>query len=189
LTLLAGNNVTNYRFPSFSQDGSKVVFRTWPGTAHNGTTVGTTGLAIVDVATRHVTQLMTEWDNLPAFSPDGSKILFTRCTNLANIGDNNDIFNMNPDGTGLAQATESVASDAHAIWTHDGRTAYSTAMFGFQLEVPLYDESMQPYAIIMLMVADGGNKTPLRIACVGGWYAYVCTGANVGENLSIFFMI
>ncbi|ETS80089.1 hypothetical protein PFICI_07618 [Pestalotiopsis fici W106-1] len=161
LTLLAGNNISNYGFPSFSHDGSKVVFRTWPGTADNGTTVGTTGLAIVDVATRKVTQLTTEWDNLPAFSPDGSKILFTRRTNLANIGDNYDIFTMSPDGTDLTQVTDSVASDAHAVWTHDGRIAYSTAMFGFQQEAPLYDDSMQPYAIIMVMDADGSNKTPL----------------------------
>lgn len=101
LTLLAGNNITNYGFPSFSHDGSKVVFRTWPGTADNGTVVGSTGLAIVDVATHQVTQLTTEWDNLLEFSPDGIKILFTRRTNLANIGDNYDIFIMNLDGTGL----------------------------------------------------------------------------------------
>ncbi|KAL4890881.1 hypothetical protein BDV59DRAFT_203883 [Aspergillus ambiguus] len=161
LTLLAGNNITNYGFPSFSHDGSKVVFRTWPGTTENGTTVGTTGLAIVDVATLKMKQLTTEWDNLPSFSPDGSKILFTRRTNLANIGDNYDIFTMSPDGTGLTQVTDSVASDAHAVWTHDGRIAYSTAMFGFQQEAPLYDDSMQPYAIIMVMDADGSNKTPL----------------------------
>lgn len=161
LTLLAGNNITNYGFPSFSHDGSKVVFRTWPGTAENGTTVGTIGLVIVDVASLQMTQLTTKWDNLPAFSPDGSKILFTRRTNWDNIGDKYDIFTMNPDGTGLTQVTDSVASDAHAVWTHDGRIAYSTAMFGFQQEAPLYDDSMQPYAIIMVMDADGGNKTPL----------------------------
>lgn len=161
LTLLAGNNITNYGFPSFNHDGSKVIFRTWPGTASNGTTVGTTGLAIVDATTKIVTQLTTEWDNLPSFSPDGSKILFTRRTNLANIGDNYDIFTLNVDGTDLTQVTESIASDAHAIWTHDGRIAYSTAMFGFQQEAPLYDDSMQPYAIIMVMDADGSNKTPM----------------------------
>lgn len=161
LTLLAGNNINNYVFPSFNHDGSKVVFRTWPGTADNGISVSTTGLAIVDVATRQVRQLTTEWDNLPAFSPDGSKILFTRRTNLDNIGDNYDIFTMNPDGTGLAQVTDSVASDVHAVWTHDGRISYSTAMFGFQQEAPPYDGSMQPYAIIMVMDADGSNKTPL----------------------------
>lgn len=161
LTLLAGNNITNYGFPSFNHDGSKVIFRTWPGTASNGSTFGTTGLAIVDVATREVTQLTTEWDNLPAFSPDGKKILFTRRTNLANIGDNYDIFTMDPDGTNLTQVTQSIASDAHAVWTHDGRILYSTAMYGFQQEAPLYDDSMQPYAIIMVMNADGSDKTPL----------------------------
>lgn len=161
LTFLAGNNISNYGFPSFNHDGSKVVFRTWPGKSDNGTTVGTTGLAIVDVASIQMTQLTTEWDNMPAFSPDGSKILFTRRTNLANIGDNYDIFTMNPDGTKLTQLTDSVASDAHAVWTHDSRIFYSTAMFGFQQEACLYDDSMQPYAIIMVMDADGSNKTPL----------------------------
>lgn len=161
LQLLAGDNITNYGFPSFNHDGSKVVFRTWPGTASNGTTVGSRGMAIVDVATGNVTQLTTEWDNTPAFSSNGSKILFTRRTNWDNIGDNYDIFTMSPDGSDLTQLTESVASDAHAVWTHDGRIAYSTAMYGFQQEAILYDDSMQPYAIIMVMNADGSEKTAL----------------------------
>ncbi|KAJ5382600.1 hypothetical protein N7517_000511 [Penicillium concentricum] len=161
LRLLAGNNITNYGFPSFSKDGSKVVFRTWPGTAENGTVFGTKGLAIVDVATLKMTQLTTEWDNLPAFSPDGKKILFMRRTNWDNVGDNYDIFTMSSDGTNLNQVTTSVASDAHPVWSHDGRIMYNTAMFGFQQEASLYDDSMQPYAVIMVMNADGSEKTPL----------------------------
>ena len=161
VTLLAGNNITNYGFPSYNHDGSKVIFRTWPGTSSNGTTVGTIGLAIVDVASKKIKQLTTEWDNLPAFSPDGKKILFTRRTNWNNIGDNYDIFTMNLDGTELTKLTPSVASDAHAVWTQDGRILYSTAMFGFQQEASLYDDSMQPYAIIMEMEADGSNKRAL----------------------------
>ncbi|KAJ5679870.1 hypothetical protein N7462_008114 [Penicillium macrosclerotiorum] len=157
-TVLAGNNITNYGFPSYNHDGTKVVFRTWPGTAANGTTVGSTGLAIVDVPAKKIKQLTTEWDNLPAFSPDGKKILFTRRTNWNNIGDNYDIFTMNLDGTGLIKLTSSVASDAHAVWTQDGRIMYSTAMFGFQQEAALYDDSMQPYAVIVEMEADGSNK-------------------------------
>ncbi|KAJ5733683.1 tat pathway signal sequence domain-containing protein [Penicillium malachiteum] len=161
LTLLAGNNITNYGFPSFNHDGSKVVFRTWPGTADNGTTVGSIGLALYDVNTHTLTQLTTEWDNLPSFSPDGKKVLFTRRTNWNNIGGNYDIFTMDLDGNDLVQVTQSVASDAHAGWTGDGRILYSTAMFGFQQEAPLYDDSMQPYAIIMVMDGDGNNKTLL----------------------------
>jgi hypothetical protein len=34
-------------------------------------------------------------------------------------------------------------------------------MFGFQQEASLYDDSMQPYAIIMVMDADGSNKAAL----------------------------
>lgn len=68
---------------------------------------------------------------------------------------------MNPEGTGLAQLTKSVASDAHAVWTGDGRIFHSTPMFGFQQETPLDDDSMHPYTIIMIMDADGNNKTPL----------------------------
>lgn len=104
-------------------------------------------------------QLTTEWDNLPSFSPDGKKILFTRRTNLNNIGDNYDIFTMNLDGTNLTQVTQSIASDAHAVWTADGRILYSTAMYGFQQEAALFDDSMQPYAIIVVMDGDGNNKT------------------------------
>jgi hypothetical protein len=36
-----------------------------------------------------------------------------------------------------------------------------TAMFRFQQEAFLHDDSMQPYAVIMVMDADGSNKTPL----------------------------
>lgn len=161
VTLLAGNNITNYGFPSYNHDGTKVVFRTWPGTASNGTTVGSMGLAIVDVPTRKITQLTTEWDNLPAFSPDGKSILFTRRTNWSNFHDNYDIFTMDTDGTNLAKVTESIASDAHAVWTQDGKILYSTGMYGFQQEAGLYDDSMQPYAIIMLMNRDGSNKKPM----------------------------
>ncbi|KAK5796080.1 hypothetical protein VI817_005365 [Penicillium citrinum] len=161
VTLLAGNNITNYGFPSYNHDGTKVIFRTWPGTASNGTTIGSIGLAIVDVTTREVTQLTTEWDNLPAFSPDGKRVLFTRRTNWSNFHDNYDIFTMNLDGTDLVQVTESIASDAHAVWTQNGQILYSTAMYGFQQEAPLYDDSMQPYAVIMLMDSDGKNKKPM----------------------------
>lgn len=161
VTLLAGNNITNYGFPSYNHDGTKVVFRTWPGVDKNGTSIGSRGLAIVDTSTRKVKQLTTEWDNLPAFSPDGKKILFTRRTNWSNLQDNYDIFTMEVDGTNLHRVTDSIASDAHAVWTRDGQILYSTAMYGFQQEAALYDDSMQPYAIIMLMNSDGSGKIPM----------------------------
>lgn len=75
--------------------------------------------------------------------------------------DNYDICTIKPDGTGFKVLTISLATDAHAVWSYDGRILYSIGEFGFQEEGPIYDFNFPPYAQIMSMNADGSNKVPL----------------------------
>ncbi|PLB50391.1 dipeptidyl peptidase IV/CD26, N-terminal domain-containing protein [Aspergillus steynii IBT 23096] len=146
----------NSGFPSFSHDGKKVVFRVW-GTQSSKGAQSQLGLRVLDLETRQISVLTTEWDNLPFFSPDGERIVFTRKTSPTNY----EVCTIRPDGSDLRILTSSGANDAHAVWSWDGRIIYSTGMFGFQYECALYDNTFQPYGQIMVMDADGGNKQVL----------------------------
>ncbi|KAH8434853.1 TolB family protein [Aspergillus melleus] len=154
--LSANSTAINSGFPSFSHDGKKVVFRVW-GTQSAKGAQSQLGLRVLDLETRKITVLTTEWDNLPFFSPDGERIVFTRKTDPTNY----EVCTIRPDGTDLRILTSSGANDAHAVWSHDGRIIYSTGMFGFQYECALYDNTFQPYGQIMVMDADGSNKQVL----------------------------
>ncbi|CAI6097201.1 unnamed protein product [Clonostachys chloroleuca] len=63
------NGSLNAGFPSWSPDGTKVVYRLWDGQN------GPLGQHILDLATRESTQLTNGWDNTPGWSPDGELIV------------------------------------------------------------------------------------------------------------------
>jgi Tol biopolymer transport system component len=142
----------NTGFPSFSSDGTRIVYRVW-GAEY--------GLRIMDLVTREVTVLTNRtadnYDNVPFWSPDGSHIVFSRRTSYTNFN----ICTIKPDGTDLRVLTTSGGNDAHAVWTADGRIMYSTAEFGFRDEAAMYDDTFQPYGQIMIMEADGSGKRAL----------------------------
>ncbi|KAJ5188035.1 WD40-like Beta Propeller [Penicillium cf. griseofulvum] len=152
-TLASNSTVINSGFPSFSHDGKKIVFRVW-GTNSTLGDRSQLGLRLLDLKTRKISVLSNEWDNLPSFSPDGKRIVFTRKTSDYNY----DICNMRADGTDVKVLTSSGANDAHAVWTWDGRIAFSSGMFGFQYECVLYDQTFQSYGQIVVMDVDGSNK-------------------------------
>ncbi|KAL4898733.1 hypothetical protein BDV59DRAFT_190368 [Aspergillus ambiguus] len=156
-----GNTTLNTGFPSFSHDGRKIVFRVWGVNSLKGDR-SQLGLRLIDLDKRSgnnsgISVLTTEWDTLPSFSPDGEKIVFTRKTSPTNY----DVCTIRPDGTDLQVLTSSIANDAHAVWSHDGRILYATGEYGFQYECGLYDDTFQPYSILNIMDADGSNKRPL----------------------------
>ncbi|CAG8908661.1 unnamed protein product [Penicillium egyptiacum] len=155
-TLSSNSSVINSGFPSFSHDGKKIVFRVW-GTNSTLGDRSQLGLRLLDLETGKTSVLSTEWDNLPSFSPDGKRIVFTRKTSDYNY----DICTIRADGTDIQVLTSSGANDAHAVWTWDGRIAFSSGMFGFQYECALYDDTFQPYGQVVVMNADGSNKRVL----------------------------
>jgi Tol biopolymer transport system component len=140
---------TNAGFPSYSPDGSQIVYRVWGAEF---------GLRILDLTTGATTVLTTERDNLPDWSSAGV-VLFTRRT--VTTEDRYDVCTINPDGTDLRVLTTSPANDAHAVWNSDGRILYSSGMYGFREEAALYDNTFQPYGQIFSMNADGSGKTML----------------------------
>ncbi|KAJ5649634.1 TolB C-terminal domain-containing protein [Penicillium longicatenatum] len=137
---ITNSTTLNNGYPSFSHDGKKVVYRVWGADTATYGKKSEIGLRILDLETRKMTVLTTEWDNLPEYSPDGELILFTRKTSAS---------------------TTIGANDAHAVWSHDGRIMWSTGMNGFRYECELYDDTFQPYDQIMIMNKDGSKKTPL----------------------------
>jgi Tol biopolymer transport system component len=145
----------NAGFPSYSPDGKRIVYRVWSQKVQ--------GLRILDLDTRTTTVLTTEADNLPGWSPDGAKIVFTR--KQIDAGDPNkfnyDVFTINPDGTGLARLTSDGSNQGHAVWTWDGRIAYSSGTYGFRDELALYDNSFQPDGQNWVMNADGSDQHPI----------------------------
>ncbi|GGU58307.1 hypothetical protein [Streptomyces daghestanicus] len=143
------DGTVNAGFPSYSEDGNRIVYRVWGPDAK--------GLRILDLRTGRSTVLTTEADNLPDWSSDGKLILFTRKTSATNF----DVCTIKPDGSGLRVLTTSGANDGHAVWNHDGRILYNSGMYGFREEAALYDDTFQPYGQIFSMNADGSDKKML----------------------------
>ena len=140
---------THCGFPSYSADGKEIVFREWSD-AHKG-------LRILNLETRQVRVLTQGLDNLPDWSPDGKRIVFTRKAPDSNF----DVWTIRPDGTGLYRCTTHPSSDAHAVWTADGRIMWSGSQHGFRDEAALYDQTFQQYGQIYVMNADGSGKRML----------------------------
>lgn len=72
---LTGDGVHNVGFPSYSPDGTSLVYRAWNGED------GPLGLKILNLTTGAITNLTELWDTTPGWSPDGEKIVFARNSN------------------------------------------------------------------------------------------------------------
>ncbi|MFC1607024.1 hypothetical protein ACFL47_03545 [Candidatus Latescibacterota bacterium] len=133
ITRNAGKN----QFPSFSPDGSQIVF------VSNRFSRITYDILIVDADgsnLKRVTKNMKGWNGRPSWSLDGSKILFDSAG-----GGNFEIMTIEPDGSNLTNLTNNEAKDFHPCWSPDN----SKVAF-----VSLRDGNED----IFVMNADGSNQ-------------------------------
>jgi Tol biopolymer transport system component len=136
------DDAMNNGFPSWSPDGTRLVFKRGRQ------------LAIVSLADRQITPLTdsAHHNNFPQWSPNGDLITFTSDRD----GDFK-LYTIRPDGTGLRRLTN-VAGDAHSNWCAGGDwIVFTSARMGFKDEMALYDAVPQPYGEIFAMRADGSD--------------------------------
>lgn len=138
LTSGRGNNA----FPSFGPDGKSFAFRAFEADSY--------GLRIMNLETKAVTVLTTEYDNFPLWSPRGDLIMFSRLIEGAY-----EIYTIKPDGSSLKRLTFTHGNDAHMAWSPDGEyIAFASSRMGFKDEV-LYTDAPQPYGELFVMRYDG----------------------------------
>lgn len=142
-TLVAAD--TNYGYPSFSPDGSQVVFRVFGREQ---------GLRLLSIASGAITTVTTGWDNFPAWSPRGDRIAFTRARD-----GNFEIYTITPDGRGLRQLTHDGGNVGHPIWSPDGQhLVFTSSVRGWKDEVLLAAQGAQTYGDLFTMRVDGTDR-------------------------------
>jgi Tol biopolymer transport system component len=137
----------NNGFPSWSPDGSRLVFKRGRQ------------LVILGLADRLMAPLTdgTHYDNFPQWSPRGDAIMFT-----SDRDGDFELYSIRPDGTELKRLTRVPGNDAHSSWCSGGDwIVFSSARMGFKDEMALYDAVPQPYGEIFAMRADGGDVRQL----------------------------
>ena len=160
---------TNDGMPSWSPDGTEVVFRV--------ASPGARGLFVLNLATGQRRRLATgsEYDTFPSWSPRGDWITFTSFRD----GDY-EIYRIRADGTGVQRLTSIPGADAHSTVSPDGEwIAFSTSMQGFKdeslaLVLGVLPPPFQSYGEIAVMRIDGAELRVLTDNSIeDGWPIWV----------------
>jgi Tol biopolymer transport system component len=137
----------NNGFPSWSRDGSRLVFK-------RGRQV-----VVMSIANGAITPVTdgTYYDNFPQWSPVNDLIMYT-----SNRDGDFDLYTIRPDGSDRRRLTNVRGNDAHSSWCSDGNwIVFSSGRMGFKDEMALYDQVPQPYGEIFAMRADGSDVRQL----------------------------
>ena len=115
------DDTLNNGFPSWSRDGSRLVFKRGKQ------------LVTMSLADRTITPLTdgAHYDNFPQWSPTRDLIMFTTDRD----GDF-ELYTIRPDGTDRRRLTNMKGNDAHSSWCSDGNwIVFSSARHGFKDEM------------------------------------------------------
>jgi Tol biopolymer transport system component len=141
--------------PAWSPAGDEIA---WNTAAH--TTVGfDLGLVRPDGSDRREVRANV-WVEYPAWSPDGSQIAFM--SQIADEGDQYDIFVMNADGSNVRRLTNNRAIDGWPTWSPDGSTiAFTSTRDDCRVAsgpgCPSTGD-IGPYHTLYTMAADGSEQ-------------------------------
>ncbi|ODS35435.1 hypothetical protein BEH94_01360 [Candidatus Altiarchaeales archaeon WOR_SM1_SCG] len=169
-------------YPSWSPDGSKIVF--------NSDRSGNTEIWVMDADGSNPVQLTNDssWYSwAPDWSPDGSEIVFTRHNGPSGVCwtcQTHEIWKMNADGTGLVQLTDNNRRDMLPRFSPDGaKIAFNRAQW----------ESDCCNAVdVYVMDADGSNPVQVTIDTKYDWMGdwapnnkilYACSGYSSNDEI------
>ena len=141
------DDAMNNGFPSWSPDGTRLVFKRGRQ------------LVIMSLADRTMTPLTdaSYYSNFPQWSPTGDRILFT-----SDRDGDFEQYTIRPDGTDLRRLTRVPGNDAHSAWCSDGEwIVFTSERMGFKDEMALHDGVPQPYGEMFVMRADGSDVRQL----------------------------
>jgi Tol biopolymer transport system component len=145
------------RYPSYSPDGTQVVFR---GDLDLAEPSGDEEIYVMDADGTNVRQLTSnrDFDSAPSWSPDGTEIAFEKAAGGTFVpgvpaepgkeAEEKDIYVMRADGTDVRRLTDSPGLDEGPVWSPDG------TQIGFSSDRDGQQE-------IYVMDADGSNPRRL----------------------------
>jgi len=137
----------NNGFPSFSPDGTRLVYKRGKQLVILSLADGTTTSLVAD----------SHYNNFPQWSPRGDEIMFT-----SDRDDDFELYTIRPDGTGLRRLTNVPGGDAHSVWCAGGDwIVFTSSRMGFKDEMALSDGVPQPYGELFAMRADGSDVRQL----------------------------